>query len=576
MTHNKEQKRCAIYTRKSNEEGLEQEYNSLEAQRDMAVNFIRSQAEQKWVALPEHYDDGGISGGTMERPDLQRLLRDVEARKIDVVVVYKIDRLSRSLFDFLSMIRLFDQHGVIFVSVTQNINSGTPMGRLMLNVLQSFAQFEMEQTGERIRDKIAASKKKGMWMGGVVPIGYNAKDGKLFVNEKEAETVHYIFRRYIQLGSIGPLIEDLKKKSHKTKSWVTSSGKFYEPKDFNKSSLYRILGNPLYTGKIQHKKAGGLYDGQHEPIIEQALWDKVQAILQENAAQKIRIPDNRDRPYLLKGIMFNPNGYAMTPSSKMKGDKLYRYYVSMEAIKKGAKSCPVRTIAANMVEEIVLDRVKHILSAPEWIQRMTRVKDVYLKTPDFRAALLHIQNMWDELFPMEQARIVQLMVERIVIYPDRLVLYFHHLGILTILQDIKPDLKFAGREEISPDAAITLEIPISLNRKGNRKFIKAPNGADLVTTRLPKFDDALIKAVVRAHDWQMQIDSGTAKSIDDLATREGMRDSYINKIIRLTELAPDITVAIMNGRQPPSLTLSQIAEIPLLWEEQRRAFGFSA
>lgn len=568
-------KRCAIYTRKSNEDGLEQEYNTLEAQRDMAVNFIRSQAEQKWTVVPEHYDDGGISGGTMERPELKKLLKDIKAGKIDVVVVYKIDRLSRSLYDFLGMIRLFDEHDVIFVSVTQNINSGTPMGRLMLNVLQSFAQFEMEQTGERIRDKIAASKKKGMWMGGVVPLGYDAREGKLYVNQAEAETVHYIFRRYQQLGSIGSLVDDLKLKGHKTKSWVTSSGKFYEPRDFNKSTLYRILGNPMYVGKIQHKAAEGIYDGQHEAIIDQKLWDKVQGLLQKNASQKIRIPNNNDRPYLLKGILVNPNGYAMTPSSKLKGDKLYRYYVSMEAIKRGAKNCSVKTVSAQLIEEIILDRIKRLLTSPEWIGRLLQTENTQFKIPDYRAALANFETMWDELFPIEQARIVQLMLKEVVIHPDRMIMHFHPLGMVTLLQEMMPELNLEQQRNATVGSPVTLEIPISMNKKGARKFIKAPNGTDIVSTRLPKYDDTLIKAVIRAHDWQGRIESGLVASVAELALKEGIGENYVGKIIRLTELAPDITMAILNGRQPPSMTLSQMEDVPLLWEEQRQAFGFA-
>ncbi len=576
MTANITKGRCAIYTRKSNEEGLDQEYNSLEAQRDLAVNYIRSQAEQRWTVLPELYDDGGISGGTMERPALQRLLKDIQDGKVDVVVVYKIDRLSRSLYDFLGMIRLFEEHNVIFVSVTQNINSGTPMGRLMLNVLQSFAQFEMEQTGERIRDKIAASKKKGMWMGGVVPLGYDAKEGKLYINEKEAETVHYIFSRYLKLGSITPLLQDLKEKGHQTKSWVTSSGKFYPPNDFNKSSLYRILGNPIYIGKIKHKAVDCLYDGQHEAIIDQSLWDNVQALMEKNAAQKTRIPDNKDRPYLLKGLIVNPNGYALTPSSKLKGERQYRYYVSIEAIKKGAKECPVRTVAAQLVEDIILDRIKWIFNSPEWVTRMTKVKESQLRTADWRAALQHFSEMWDELFPTERARIVSLMIKQVVMHEDRILIHFRPLGMITLLHEINSELKIPQRNmtTIDIDDDVTLEVPISIRRGGARKFIKAPNGTDIVSSRHPKYDDTLIKAVIRAHDWQRQINDGNVKTIDELAKRVGMRDSYVSKIIRLTELAPDITVAILHGRQPHSLSLSQMEDIPLLWEEQRRAYGF--
>lgn len=299
--------------------------------------------------------------------------------------------------------------------------------------------------------------------------------------------------------------------------------------------------------------------------------------MQKNAAQKVRIPDNKDRPYLLKGLLVNPNGYAMTPSSKLKNGKQYRYYVSIEAIKKGARECPVRTIAAQMVEDVILDRIKWIFNSPEWIARMSKIKESQLKTADFRAALQYFIEMWDELFPVEQARIVALMVKKVVLYQDRILIHFRPLGMITILQEIKSDIK-VGPEmttiEISDD--VTLEVPISVRKGGARKFIKAPNGTDLVTSRHPKYDDALIKAVLRAHDWREQLENGEARSIDDLAKREGIRDNYIGKIIRLTELAPDITTAILHGRQPHSLSLSQIDDIPILWEEQRRAFGFIA
>jgi len=265
----KTKKRCAIYTRKSHEEGLDKEFNSLEAQREAAEDKIRSQKHEGWQLIPEHYDDGGISGGTMERPGLKKLLEHIELGLIDVVVVYKIDRLSRSMLDFLGMIKFFDEHNVSFVSVTQDFNTDNPMGRLMLNILQSFAQFEREVTSERIRDKIAASKKRGMWMGGVVPLGYNAAGRKLEINPEEAETVQYIFKRYNEIGSVTMLMRDLQKRGLKTKGWVSAKGKYYEPKDFSKSGLYRILGNPVYIGKIQHKAKGIIYDGQHEPIIDE-------------------------------------------------------------------------------------------------------------------------------------------------------------------------------------------------------------------------------------------------------------------------------------------------------------------
>lgn len=300
--------------------------------------------------------------------------------------------------------------------------------------------------------------------------------------------------------------------------------------------------------------------------------------MEKNAAQKVRIPDNKDRPYLLKGLIVNPNDYAMTPSSKLKNGRQYRYYVSIEAIKKGARECPVRTVAAQMIEDVILDRIKWIFNSTEWIARMTKIKEPQLKTAEWRAALQYFTEMWDELFPVEQARIVSLMVSKVVMHQDRILIHFRPLGIITLLQEIKSDIKIDHRNlttlEIEGD--VTLEVPISLKKGGARKFIKAPNGTDLVSTRHPKYDDALIKAVIRAHDWREQLESGSVRTIDDLAKREGIRDNYIGKIIRLTELAPDITTAILNGRQPHSLSLSQLDDIPLLWEQQRSVFGFTA
>lgn len=570
----KTKKRCAIYTRKSHEEGLDKEFNSLEAQREAAEDKIRSQKHEGWQLIPEHYDDGGISGGTMERPGLKKLLEHIELGLIDVVVVYKIDRLSRSMLDFLSMIKFFDERNVSFVSVTQDFNTDNPMGRLMLNILQSFAQFEREVTSERIRDKIAASKKRGMWMGGVVPLGYNAAGRKLEINPEEAETVQYIFNRYNEIGSMTTLMRDLQKKGLKTKGWVSAKGKYYEPKDFSKSSLYRVLGNPVYIGKIQHKAKGIIYDGQHEPIIDQETWDRAQAILEGNTVAKIRVSSNEDRPYLLKGLLRDTEGFALTPTATRRKKKLYRYYVSLKAIKHGYDRSAIKTVSAPMLEEIVLETVKKLITGPEMRAQVQKISKDDLSVPETKAAFEKIGVIWDELFPVEQARIVHLLIEQILVHPEFLKITLRPLGYMSILQEIMPELKADMKAKAMPETAVTIEIPVEFQRRAGRKHITAPNGKDLVKNGRRRQDRSLIKALVRAHEWQEMLDIGRAKTVTEIIEREGIAASYVHKIIRLTDLAPDITAAIMEGQQPKTLTLSQLMDpLPLCWHKQREMLG---
>lgn len=574
VMNQKAKKRCAIYTRKSHEEGLDKEFNSLEAQREAGEDKIRSQKHEGWVLIPEEYDDGGISGGTMDRPGLQKLLSHIEMGLIDVVVVYKIDRLSRSMLDFLSMIKFFDEHNVSFVSVTQDFNTDNPMGRLMLNILQSFAQFEREVTSERIRDKIAASKKRGMWMGGVVPLGYDAMGRKLEINANEAETVQYIFKRYIEIGSMTALMRDLKEKGCKTKSWVSVKGKYYPPKDFNKSSLYRILGNHVYIGKIRHKAKGQIYNGQHTPIIDQEIWDKAQAIMSGNTVEKIRVSDNKDRPYLLKGLLKDADGFSLTPSSSQKGGKLYRYYVSLKAIKHGYDRCAIKTVSAQMLEDIVLDTVKKLITGPEIRAQAAKVCGQRATAPEIKIAFDNFATIWDELFPVEQARIVHLLIEKIIVHPNLLKITFRPFGYMSILTEIIPDLKSVDRQTAAIDGPVSLEIPVEFQRKAGRKHITAPNGRDLVRNTRPRHDRSLIKALVRAHQWQDMLDTGRFRTVDEIVEKEKIGESYVRKIIRLTELAPDITTAIINGQQPRTLTLSQLMEqLPICWTDQRQQLG---
>ena len=418
--------RCAVYTRKSTEEGLEMEFNSLDAQREACEAYIASQKSEGWVELADRYDDGGFSGGTLERPALKRLLADIENGRVDVVVVYKIDRLSRSLMDFAKLVEVFDRGGVTFVSVTQSFNTTTSMGRLTLNILLSFAQFEREVIGERIRDKIAASRKRGMWMGGFVPLGYEVRDRKLVVNEAEAETVRMIFERFVEVGSATALARALAAEGVRTR----------RRRLVDKGFLYKLLNNRVYIGDAVHK--GTAYPGEHEAIITRALWDKVHGILRESP----RVRAGRTRaatPALLKGLIFGPTGCAMTPTHTRRGDKLYRYYVSQSVLKRGADACPMGRVPAAEIEGAVVDQLRGLLRAPEVIVgtwRSARPEIDGLSEAEVREALEGLDPLWDELFPAEQARIVQLLVERVEVGVAGLKVRLRVQGLARMVQDL--------------------------------------------------------------------------------------------------------------------------------------------
>ena len=418
--------RCAIYPRKSSEEGLEQEFNSLDAQREACEAYIASQKPEGWLLVRDRYDDGGISGATLERPALKRLLADMEAGRIDVVVVYKIDRLSRALMDFAKLVEVFDRNHVTFVSVTQSFNTTTSMGRLTLNILLSFAQFEREVIGERIRDKFAASRKKGMWMGGFVPLGYDVKDRKLVVNEAEAEKVRIIFERFVQIGSATALVRALR-----TEGVTGKQGKLVD-----KGYVYKLLNNRVYVGDAMHK--GTAYPGEHQAIIDRALWDRVHAILRESP-RKRAAHTRAQTPSLLKGLIFGPTGRAMTPAHTRKGGKLYRYYVSTGALKGDDESCPVRRLPAAEIESAVIEQVRSLLRSPEIIVRTWRVARRSidgLSEADVREALGRLDPLWNELFPAEQARIVQFLVERVDISAEGADIRLRTQGLTSLVADL--------------------------------------------------------------------------------------------------------------------------------------------
>jgi site-specific DNA recombinase len=346
--------RCAVYTRKSSEEGLEQEFNSLDAQRESCEAYVVSQRAEGWLLVPDRYDDGGISGATLERPALKRLLADIEINKVDVVVVYKIDRLSRALMDFAKLVEVFDRNEVTFVSVTQSFNTTTSMGRLTLNILLSFAQFEREVIGERIRDKFAASRRKGMWMGGWAPLGYDIKDRKLIVNECEADLVRSIFARFARGTPPQQLIAQLGKEGA-----LNKNGKLID-----KGYLYRVLNNRVYLGDAVHK--GTAHPGEHQAIVDSSVWDKVHALIGGGPQTHAKRPLGRT-PALLKGLIFGPTGAAMTPTHTRKRGKLYRYYIATDLLKNGSSTCPIRRVAAAQIEAVVTSQIRAMVQTPEII-----------------------------------------------------------------------------------------------------------------------------------------------------------------------------------------------------------------
>ena len=420
--------RCAIYTRKSSEEGLDMEFNSLDAQREACEAYITSQKAEGWVPVRERYDDGGFSGGNLERPGLKNLLADIEDGLVDVIVVYKIDRLSRSLMDFSRLVEVFDKHGVTFISITQSFNTTTSMGRLTLNILLSFAQFEREVTGERIRDKVAASRAKGMWMGGFVPMGYDVAGRKLVINEAEAATIRQMFHRFVVLGSATLLTRELV-----AKGTLNKRGKLID-----KGFLYKLFRNRLYLGEAVHK--GTSYPGEHQGIIGQPLWDQVHAILQESPRQ--RAANTRTQtPALLKGLIFTDRGIAMTPTFTCKGSRHYRYYTSMDAIRN--RACEGREafvrLNAGMVESAVIEQIRKLVRTPEIAAKVAVALqdcDSVSNDNDVVAALADFDGLWASLFPAEQARIARLLIDRVIVSQQGLTVDLRTEGLSSVVRDM--------------------------------------------------------------------------------------------------------------------------------------------
>jgi len=563
--------RCAIYTRKSSEEGLEQDFNSLDAQREACEAFIASQKHEGWSILPEMYDDGGFSGGTIERPAFQRLLMDVGQGKIDVVVVYKVDRLTRSLSDFAKIVEIFDKRNVSFVSVTQQFNTTTSMGRLTLNILLSFAQFEREVTGERIRDKIAASKKKGMWMGGLPSLGYDVKDRRLVINEAEAKTVRHIFQRYTELKSVRLLKADLDARGIVSKPRNASDGTRYGEKPLARGALYLMLQNRIYRGEIVHKDKS--YPGEHEAIINEALWSEVQAILTENRTDRM-IGTAEKQVSLLSGILFDARGERMTPTHATKNNTRYRYYVSRSLLAGKVKHSGQRIPAASL-EALVIGRIHN------WLGDRTAMLDIIQSRTSDAAIQKRLMNglekcvaTWSELKADDIRKFMLSNAARIQAHVDRIDVTLNPINLPRWFGQMDCDAQPSATSQNDIDAGfVTLTVPIRLKRVGNEMKMIISDGSLPATP-----DPSLVRALVRAYVIRERIFTDKSLTLEEVAKLENIVPSYATRLFRLTLLAPDIVSAVLSGKHPPELTARKLLDdtrLPLDWNEQRRNLGFA-
>jgi len=566
--------RCAIYTRKSSEEGLEQSFNSLEAQREACEAYIASQKHERWRGITNHYDDGGYSGGSMERPALRQLLADIDAGKVDTVVVYKVDRLTRSLADFAKIVERLDARQVSFVSVTQQFNTTTSMGRLTLNVLLSFAQFEREVTGERIRDKIAASKRKGMWMGGTVPVGYDLRERKLFVNADEAAHVMKIFRLYLELGCVAKLKVRLDSDGVQSKARMGRSGKKSGGKTYSRGALYCLLQNPIYIGKIPHRDA--TYAGEHTAIIPQELWDKVQDRVRTNSKVR-RNGTNTKSPSLLVGLLFDDQGNRFTPFHADRGGKRYRYYVSQAKIHNRATANAVPTrIPAQDIESIVCRRIRSLFDSPEQLlQAIGGQSDDAATSKSLIAAGKQLAKVWLAKSPTNHREWLRDVIARIVVRATSLDVAIVQPALRSALLDGRiADRRDERVVENGTRDVFTFTIEARVKRCGGETRLVVPVDSGTEAPARPVL--ALIKAIARVHQWPEQIIGGRFKGRHSIAQLTGIEERYAGRILNCAFLAPDIVEAILDGRQPADLTVQKLlCDLPVDWAEQRQRLGFT-
>jgi DNA invertase Pin-like site-specific DNA recombinase len=546
---------------------LEQDFNSLDAQREACEAYITSQKHEGWSCLPDLYDDGGISGATLDRPALQRLLNDIKARKVDVVVVYKVDRLTRALTDFAKIVEIFDAETVSFVSVTQQFNTTSSMGRLTLNVLLSFAQFEREVTAERIRDKIAASKKKGMWMGGSVPLGFEAKDRTLIINEPEAETVRTLFQLYLKLGTVRQVTEEANRRGLRTKLRKNLNSRMRGGLPFYRGHIYRILTNPIYIGQIQHKK--DIYPGLHHAIIDQTTWDAVQKMMDGNRVKR-RNGTNTKHPSPLTGFLFDDKGTPFTPSHAVKKGRRYRYYVERPATQKPSSINGIRPrrIPAKMIEDLIGNAVSRLLQDSNKLLNVVsphKLELAVVKLIIERATRVVAQLKSDNAEIRNQ--IFRNLIAKVELAKADVQLQLSRHALRDILE-----LEIDSQTTEFEDQQYLITIPAQLRPRGEELKFVIPGPSEEAA---PCHDPILIKALVSAHAWLRAMTEQDV-ALHQIAKAEGTTNGHIRRYLKLAFLAPDIKRDILEGRQAADLSLERITrpqEFPLNWDEQRRLFG---
>jgi DNA invertase Pin-like site-specific DNA recombinase len=518
------------------------------------------------MASPKRYDDGGLSGGTMERPALATLLADIEKGKVDLVIVYKVDRLTRSLTDFAKIVAVFDGQDVPFVSVTQQFNTTTSMGRLTLNMLLAFAQFEREVTSERIRDKIAASKRKGMWMGGLPPLGYDVREKRLVANRNEAETVRTLFRLYLERGTVKKLVEEAGSLGLVTKRRIRADGEQTGGQSFTRGHLYQLLTNPVYVGEVAHK--GATYPGQHDAIVERETFDAVQRQLDSNAAER-RSATNAKAPSLLTGLVYDETGDRLSPTHANKKGRRYCYYISKRLMHRSGSIEGGWRLPAKELDRAVAQTVSDFLRDEI---RITDALDLTGAAPDrIRTILRRAVAVADDLSherPESQRRLLHRLLHRVTIHPDSIHIALTRSGLGSLVFGNTPNT-VAHSEDL-----IELTVPAVLRRRGvEAKLVISPAQGEIAAP-----DKSSIAMLVRAHRWLDQLAKGEVGSVLEIARRDKFDASEVSRTIRLAFLAPDIVEAILAGRQPVELTPRRLMrdELPLDWRRQRRLLGFPA
>lgn len=550
--------RCAIYTRKSTDEGLDQDFNSLDAQREACEAYIQSQRSLSWKVIPKQYDDGGISGGTIERPGLKALMADIEGGKVDLVVVYKVDRLTRSLTDFSRIIDVFDARNVSFVSVTQQFNTASSMGRLTLNMLLSFAQFEREVTAERIRDKVAASKRKGMWMGGLPPLGYDNRDKKLVVNETEAKVVKKLFDLYFDLRSVWKLKAQADRLGIRTKRRANGAS-VTGNKPFTRGNLYCLLHNPLYAGKVAHK--GEVYPGQHEPIVDEDVWNRVQKLLSDQAPDRCS-KSNTDRRCMLTGLVFDETRDRLCPTYAKNNGRIHAYYVSKRLTSSGDENEGGWRLPAEGLENAVVGAIREVFDDEKtWIKLLSAKE---LNSGNYKEAQKEVVRIRDQLASgqtTEIRNVIRGLVYKITIAPGKASIVFLKGAPIAQSGDIEST---PGYEHCTP---------FQTRRRGVETRIVL--GGD--TNPMASPDQNLITAVKRSFRWWRLLTEEDGWSIQKLAELDHMDASDVTRFLPLAFLSPKIVEAILDGRQPVDLTLERLKKmgaLPMRWEEQAGVLGF--